>query len=306
MYAKVDLGGNGLGHIFTVRFIFSEIVMMATVLYYMFSILPCRRSKWKVVMIAYVSVFIYLFIMIATGKSFYGDGIYFRAILILTEQIVIPCYLIGDKTWYRYMGIAILGDAVASCLGGGFISLFYGLWNRSYSFDTVVIQDVMYTQEGKFYLLFIYLVFNFFAFFLVAKLVKKLMEKEKRKNIVLNVALILFVGATLMLNIIFLVSRHDGKYITSSNAITCVMFIAGLLCVVRGMIWEKNEAKKEQEIICFREKLQYERYMHIQSEQERVREIRHDLSDHMITVRLLLEKGDIKKAKEYVNKVKKR
>lgn len=109
-----------------------------------------------------------------------------------------------------------------------------------------------------------------------------------------------------MLNIIFLVSRHDGKYITSSNAITCVMFIAGLLCVVRGMIWEKNEAKKEQEIICFREKLQYERYMHIQSEQERVREIRHDLSDHMITVRLLLEKGDIKKAKEYVNKVKKR
>lgn len=77
MYAKVDLGGNGLGHIFTVRFIFSEIVMMATVLYYMFSILPCRRSKWKVVMIAYVSVFIYLFIMIATGKSFYlfsGDS----------------------------------------------------------------------------------------------------------------------------------------------------------------------------------------------------------------------------------------
>lgn len=182
MYAKVDLGGNGLGHIFTVRFIFSEIVMMATVLYYMFSILPCRRSKWKVVMIAYVSVFIYLFIMIATGKSFYGDGIYFRAILILTEQIVIPCYLIGDKTWYRYMGIAILGDAVASCLGGGFISLFYGLWNRSYSFDTVVIQDVMYTQEGKFYLLFIYLVFNFFAFFSCCEAGKKTDGEREKKE----------------------------------------------------------------------------------------------------------------------------
>lgn len=46
--------------------------------------------------------------------------------------------------------------------------------------------------------------------------------------------------------------------------------------------------------------MQYEKYLNIQKRQQRAKRILHDLVDHMTTVQLLLEQGDLGKAQSYV------
>lgn len=290
-----------MSNIYIFRFIFGEIFSMAAVLYFLFSVLPCRRSKRTAVMIAYIVLAVYIAIMVTAQKSLLSDGMWIRTILFFMEQLVLPCYLIADRTWYRYVSLVIMGDTAGSCLGTVFLMpVYYIVSGGNSALDTMAIQYEMYEKPGSFYVLLIYMVLNFIAYFIMAKGLSKLMEKEKRKKYVLNISLIFFLIEYIGLSFVYM--PLDREILRSANIACLVVLDLGLICVVRGMIWEKTDAAKNQQLIGVREMIQYERYLQVQKKQERARKIRHDLADHMLTVKILLEKGETEQAREYVRK----
>ena len=56
---------------------------------------------------------------------------------------------------------------------------------------------------------------------------------------------------------------------------------------------------RKEILIEAQQKLQYERYVQLKQKQNEVRKIRHDLADHMMTVRMLLDRGELEQAREY-------
>lgn len=289
-----------MSSIYIFRFVFSEVCSMAAVLFFLFSILPCRRSKAVACVIAYAVTAVYLVLMMVMDKSVLGDGMWLRPMVLIMEQFILPCYLVGDRMWYRYVGLVPLGDGIAACLGSILlIPVYYFATGGGSTFDTEAMQYYMYEKPGNLYLVVIYLILNFIAYYIVSKILLILMKNEKRKKYILNISLIFFILQYVALNFIYI--RNNSFYYAN---FTCfVMLGAGLFCLVRGIMWEKTEAVKNQRLAAIREKLQYDKYTYIQSNYDKARRIRHDLTDHMFTIQLLLENEDIERAKEYIKKI---
>ena len=284
------------------RFALCEVFTMAAVLYFLISVLPCRRSKKVAVLIGYISTTVYTAIMLVTGKDIAGDGAVFRSILVITQHIIIPCYLIGDKSWYRYIGITVIGDMGSSCLGSVFLIPFYSLLMRDSMKDLSNASYDMYYKPGTFYLLVIYMILNFLAYFLVVRLLKWLMKPEKRRIYVMNISQGCFIMLYIMVGIIAL---PNGLVLLQSIGImSFITELLSLVFIIRGLIWEKTVDAKNREMIRIRENIEYEKYIKIQEKQQRARKILHDLADHMNTVRLLLEKGKTEKVMNYINEIK--
>ncbi len=281
------------------RFALCEVCTMAAVLYFLISVLPCRRSKKVAVLIGYISTAVYTAIMLVTGKDIAGDGAVFRSILVITQHIIIPCYLIGDKSWYRYIGITVIGDMGSSCLGSVFFIPFYSLLMGGSMKDLSNVSYDAYYKPGTFYLIVIYMILNFLAYFLVVKLLKWLMKPEKRRIYVMNISQGCFIMLYIMVGIIVL--PNGSVLLQSIGIMSFITELLSLVFIIRGLIWEKTVDAKNREMIQIRESIQYEKYIKIQEKQQRARKILHDFADHMTTVQLLLDKGDIKKAKSYVN-----
>ncbi len=289
-----------MSSIYIFRFIFSEVISMVAVLFFLFTVIPCRRSKAVGCMIAYVTLSVYLVIMMVMNRSPLSDGIWLRPILLIMEQFILPCYLIGDKIWYRYVGLVPLGDGVASCLGSIlFTPVYYFASGGGSTFNTEAMQYETYEKPGNLYLLVVYLILNFIAYYIVSKILLILMKKEKRKKYILNISLIFFVIQYVALNFIYM-GMESFLYAGFTNF---MMLNIGLICLVRGIIWEKTDDEKNRRLAEIREKIQYEKYTYIQNNYDKARRIRHDLADHMLTMQLLLENENIERAKEYIKEV---
>ena len=289
-----------MSSIYIFRFIFSEVISMVAVLFFLFTVIPCRRSKVTACIIAYAGVLVYLAVMLGMDKSVLGDGIWVRPILLITEQFILPCYLIGDRMWYRYVGLVPLSDGIAACMGSIlFTPIYYFASGGGSTFNTDAMQYEMYENPGNLYILVVYLILNFISYYILTKILLKLMENEKRKKYILNISLIFFILQYVALNFIYI--RQDS--FAYANFTCFVMLGAGLFCLVRGIAWERTDAEKNRRLAEIREKIQYEKYMHIQSNYEKARRIRHDLADHMLTMQLLMEKENVERAKEYIKEV---
>lgn len=280
------------------RFAFCEMCTMAATLYFLVSVLPCRRNKKGAILIGYIASVIYTTIMLVTGKDISGDGVIFRYILFITSHIIIPCYLINDKSWYRYIGICIIGDIGSSVLGTVFLTPLYYLLTGGSTQDMPNYMYDLYYKQGMFYLMFLYVVCNSIAYILVTILLKKLMKSEKIKKHIINIAQGSFILIYILIGIIAL---HNSLVLLQSiSAISFISELVAFIFIIRGMIWEKTVDAKNREMIQIRESIQYEKYIKIQEKQQRARKILHDLADHMTTVQLLLDKGDMEKAKDYL------
>lgn len=289
-----------MSSIYIFRFAFSEVCSMAAVLFMLFTILPCRRSKVTACIIAYAGVLVYLAFMLGMDKSVLGDGIWVRPILLITEQFILPCYLIGDRMWYRYVGLVPLSDGIAACMGSIlFTPIYYFASGGGSTFNTEAMQYEMYENPGTIYILVVYLILNFISYYILTKILLKLMENAKRKKYILNISLIFFIIQYIALNFIYI--RQDSFFY--ANIACFVMLGVGLFCLVRGIIWEKTDAEKNRRLAEIREKIQYEKYTYIQNNYDKARRILHDLTDHMLTMQLLLENENIERAKEYIKEV---
>ncbi len=284
------------------RFALCEVCTMAAALYFLISVLPCRRSKKNAVLIGYISTAIYTAIMLIFGKDITSDGAVFRYILVITQHIIIPCYLIGDKSWYRYIGIVVIGDMGSSCLGSAFLIPFYALLMGNSMKDLSNASYDMYYKPGTFYLLIIYVILNFLAYFLVVKLLKWLMKPEKRRIYVMNISQGCFIMLYIMVGVIVL--PNGSVLLQSIGIMSFITELLSLVFIIRGLIWEKTVDAKNRELIRMRESIQYEKYIKIRDSQQKARMMLHDLADHLNTVRLLLEKNDTEKVKDYINEIK--
>ena len=282
------------------RFALSEICTMPAVLYFLMTVFPCRRSKKIAVLIAYAAMTVYITIMFITGADISSDGAIYRGMLLITQHIFLPWYLIGDRSWYRYIGIAVMGDLGSSCFGSVLFTPVYYLMTGNSSLDFESLNGDIYSTPGKFYVLVAFVIVNNLAYFLVTRLLCWIMKKEKRKKRLLDITMGCFIIVHILLGIILL---PKGKEILIEYFGVVSIFTEGLglLLIIRGLIWEKTVDAKNREMIQIRESIQYEKYIKIQEKQQRARKILHDFADHMTTVQLLLDKGDIKKAKSYVN-----
>lgn len=280
------------------RLFFCEFCTTAAVLYFLFKVLPCRNSKWGAVIIAYAVTIFYCIVMLITQEDIGEGGIVYRSILLISEQQILPCYLIGDKTWYRYIGFTTIGDLIASSLGSVFFTPPYFMLTGGSTLDiSHTVYDV-YRGEGNFHILLIYVIANFLAYLAVAYVVRKITRSKRRAEHLLFVCQILFVVIYIANSMFTFPNREISIQSTSVNN----LIILGLAFVffVRGMVWERTEVIRNQKLIQIRETMQYERYQQIYSRQQKARAVRHDLADHMQTVKLLLEKGDLEGAEKYV------
>lgn len=281
------------------RFVFAEIFSMAAILSFLFLVLPCKKNRKKgAIIIAYFMVLVYVAIMIGLGKNLYTDGIPYRSILMVTELFILPAYLIKDKKWYRYIGLASVGNMTASCIGTFLYQPIFYLATGKSVLDPQATDQMLYREPNSFYLLFLYQMVNFIAYFLLGKIWRKVAGKEIRKKRILIFAQVIFVIEFVCINAFF-VPRSEEELILA-NIVSLISMNLGLLFIVRGLIWEKTIFKKEQEFIQMRENVYYDSYQQISQEQERAREVRHDLADHMQTVQLLLENGEEAKARAYI------
>lgn len=280
------------------RFIFCEICTMAAVLYFVIMVFPCGRSKKVTVLIGYGMALVYTAIMLVLGLDISGNGIPFRSVLLLTQQIILPCYLIGNRKWYRYIGISIMADLVSACLGSVLFTPFYYLSVGESSLYTARVNEYLYHVSGNFYLMIIYVTANFLGYFFMTKMIRWTFKKEKRKKHVLNITQGCFAMTYFIIGVIMIPSGVAA--IRSANVISFITEGVGMLLIIQGMNWEKTMEIKNQELIRIRERIQYEQYLRIQKRQQRARKVRHDLADHMLTVQLLLEKGELEKARSYI------
>ncbi len=285
------------------RFALSEICTMPAVLYFLMTVFPCRRSKKTAVLIAYAALTVYIAIMFITRADISSNGAIYRGMLLITQHIFLPWYLIGDRSWYRYIGVAVIGDLGSSCFGSVLFTPVYYLMTGNSTLDFEALNGDIYSTPGKFYVLVGFVIVNNLAYFLVTRLLCRIMRKEKRKKQLLDITMGCFIIVHILLGIILL---PKGKEILIEyfGVVTIFTEGLGLLFIIRGLIWEKTVDAKNRELIRMRESIQYEKYIKIRDSQQKARMMLHDLADHLNTVRLLLEKGDIKRAETYVDRYK--
>lgn len=284
-----------MDYIYSFRLIFAEIFSMAAILTFLFSILPCDKSRKKgSIFIAYAMVVVYLTIMIGFQKDLFSDGMPYRPILIVTELIILPAYLVNDKKWYRYIGLASL-DMIISCVGSLLYAPFHYLIMGSNVFYSA---GEIYRAPDGFLGLLVYQVVNFLTYFGAGKLWKVIPLKETKEKKVLLIAQFVLFLEFFCISFPFLLKGDAMLLYTSISSL--VPTGLGLIFIVRGLIWERMVFKKEQKLIQMREQIYYDWYQQISQKQKRAREVRHDLADHMQTVQLLLEKGEITKAQTYI------
>ena len=279
----------GLGEVFTA----------AAVLYMLFSIFSefCQGKKIKAILIYAAFETAYVVLLTITEESLMGDGIIARIIMMVADFFVMPCYLMGDWRWYRYIGLTLLGELIASSLGTLLLEPVFRLAGGMNGRYMQSITDTIYKDPKGFPWLLIYYALNFLAYFLLSKILRKILRSARRERILQNISQAIFCSLFFIGSFGFVIA---GESIVVPTVITVLTTCTlGVIFIIRGMIKERNYLMRKEILIEAQQKLQYERYVQLKQKQNEVRKIRHDLADHMMTVRMLLDRGELEQAREY-------
>lgn len=282
------------------RFALGEVFTEAAVLYCFFSLASdyCEGRKRKAVLIYTLIEAFYVFMLAVTGWDLMGNAIILRTIMIITDTIFMPWYLVRGWQWYRYITLFFITQMNSSSLG---MCLFYPILNlivgeNEFYMGTLVVQ--MYKEEGELLVLPLYFLVNFVAYFAVTKITKRIMRSEKRKRRLMNICQILFCAYFLSMSFAF--ADYGAGSVIVANATIIFNCTITVIFIVRGIILENTYIRREKIFMERQERYQYKRYTRLKERQNEARKIRHDLADHLQTVQLLLQRGEPERAREYV------
>ncbi len=279
----------GLGEVFTA----------AAVLYMLFSIFSefCQGKKVKAILLYAAFETAYVVLLAITEESLMGDGIIARIIMMVADFFIMPCYLLGDWRWYRYIGLTLLGEMISSSLGTLLFEPVLRLARGRNGGYMQSMVDAIYKDSRGFPLFLAYYALNFLGYFLLSKIFKWIIRSARREKVLLNISQAIFCSLFFAMSFGFVISGENIAFPTAITVLTiCTL---GVIFIIRGMIKERIYLMRKEILIEAQQKFQYERYVQLKQKQNEVRKIRHDLADHMMTVRMLLDRGELEQAREY-------
>lgn len=289
----------------TPKFIFlfclAEIITYAATYLMLSFVMPIKRSNiWKMWVVGYSFIILYLIILFCGHFDIMSNGVVLRLMVTIPEYYILP-FLFAEKRPWKWVGFGLTNSFLLGFFVEGIFLSSYIKRMDKYSNITDLskkLADIVYDDLGIFC---VWMASVMVVNILLILCYRALLKREKAWNRFLNVTLVL--GCTYMMIMVaaFLGGNDTNGFYGMIFACTHVACMSG--SIIYGVYTEKKQAALKRKLLQMQLEVQSEQINKMIESQNNTRKKRHDLKNHIETIQMLIREDKKDVANEYVRKI---